>query len=176
MRIIKLGIDGNELVRIEDLFMDTQLLCMAIQLNESDFWTVFEQTENCWTAKWKVSEALCNEILEYLFPNMSGAMNPNSRIGYKMDGWLPTLKNNLVLLMAMIQNNRQKVHPVKDYRELNQHNTFTANADVCMSDTRYCVMSLGFGHNTTLMIRKAIVEAVLSRRQSEGGNICLYQL
>lgn len=38
----------------------------------------------------------------------------------------------LVILMAIVQHNKGKVHPVMDYHELNKHvNAFTANADVC---------------------------------------------
>ena len=38
----------------------------------------------------------------------------------------------LIPLMAILQENKQMVRPVMDYRELNEHvNTYTANADVC---------------------------------------------
>ena len=38
----------------------------------------------------------------------------------------------LIPLMAILQENKQKVRPVLDYRELNEHvNAYTGNADVC---------------------------------------------
>ena len=34
--------------------------------------------------------------------------------------------------MAMLQKNKQKVHPVMDYQELNQYvDAHTANAEIC---------------------------------------------
>ena len=38
--------------------------------------------------------------------------------------------------MAVLQQNKTKVHPVMDYRELNHVDAFTANADVCAAKLR----------------------------------------
>ena len=44
--------------------------------------------------------------------------------------WAP--RKGLIPLMAMLQANKQKVHPVMDYWELNKYvDTHTANVDVC---------------------------------------------
>lgn len=43
----------------------------------------------------------------------------------------------LIPLMAVIQQNKEKVRPVLDYRELNEHvDAFTAHADVCAQKLR----------------------------------------
>ena len=44
---------------------------------------------------------------------------------------------DLIPLMAILQENKQKVRPVMDYRELNEHvNAYTANAGVCAQTMR----------------------------------------
>ena len=44
---------------------------------------------------------------------------------------------DLIPLMTILQENKQKVRPVMDYRELNEHvNAYTANADVCAQTMR----------------------------------------
>ena len=43
----------------------------------------------------------------------------------------------LIPLMAILQERKQKVQPVMDYRELNEHvNAYTANVDVCAQTMR----------------------------------------
>ena len=43
----------------------------------------------------------------------------------------------LVPLMAMIQHNNHKGHPVMDYGELNEHvDMFTTSADICAAKLR----------------------------------------
>lgn len=47
------------------------------------------------------------------------------------------LPKGLIPLMAVIQQNKDKVRPVLDYRELNEHvDTFTPRADVCTQKLR----------------------------------------
>lgn len=42
-------------------------------------------------------------------------------------------------LMTVVQQNRSKVRPLMDYRELNVHvDAYTADADVCASKLREC--------------------------------------
>ncbi len=60
------------------------------------------------------------------------------------DSWLPsypedelgTLKG-LILLTAILQENKQKVWPVMDYCELSEHmDAYTASAEVCAQELR----------------------------------------
>ena len=45
--------------------------------------------------------------------------------------------NGLIPLMAVLQDNNQKVRPVMDYWELNRYvDAHTANADVCVQKLR----------------------------------------
>ena len=65
-----------------------------------------------------------NRFLEYPTPKNGWLIPyPESELGPP---------KGLIPLMAILQENKQKVWPVMDYRELNEHvNTYTANADVC---------------------------------------------
>ena len=61
-----------------------------------------------------------------------------------MNGWLIPYPQErlgppkgLIPLMAILQHTKGKVHPVMDYRELNEHvDAFTADADVCTTKLR----------------------------------------
>ena len=97
-----------------------------------------------WTASWKWSEdhapeRLHNEVSEY--PVATEIRNEYTQelhtwIG---NGWLMSYPEDklrtpkgLIPLMAALQQNKTKVHPVMDYRELNHPvDTLTANVDVC---------------------------------------------
>ena len=47
------------------------------------------------------------------------------------------LQKGLIPLKAIVQQNKDKVRPVMDFRELNSHvDAFTANADVCADRIR----------------------------------------
>ena len=118
--------------------------CAAISINEPDFTATFDHHSRTWTASWKWSEdhapkRLHNKVSEY--PVVAEIRNEymqelHTWIG---NGWLvPYLEDKLgppkglIPLMAILQQNKTKVHPVMDYRELNLHvDTYIANADVC---------------------------------------------
>ena len=61
-----------------------------------------------------------------------------------MNGWLIPYPQEqlgppkgLITLMDVIQLTKDKVHPVMDYRELNEHvDAFTVDADVCTAKLR----------------------------------------
>ena len=49
----------------------------------------------------------------------------------------------MIPLMPILQESKQKVRPVMDYRELNEHvNAYTANADVCAQTMRSVVKAV----------------------------------
>ena len=117
--------------------------CAAISINEPNFTATFDHHSRMWTVSWKWSEdhapeRLHNEVSDY--PVAAEIQNEYTQelctwVGY---GWLvPYPEDNLgppkglILLMAALQQNKTKVHPVTDYWELNHHmEALTANADV----------------------------------------------
>ena len=69
----------------------------------------------------------------------SGQQAISAIMAWIQNGWLIPYPESdlgppkgLIPLMAILQESKQKVRPVMDYRELNEHvNAYTANADVC---------------------------------------------
>ena len=121
----------------------------AIEIDEPDFCASFEASKKAWTVKWKWSDdaephALRNGVTEYSIPT-------SARLSYEAEieewipnGWLEPYDDeklgpakSLIPLMAIVQQNKDKVRPVMDFRELNSHvDAFTANADVCADKIR----------------------------------------
>ena len=91
--------------------------CAAISIDESDFSVTYDCRNKEWTASW-------NEW------QRNGWLLP-----YSEEGLGPP--KGLISLMAVVQEQKQKVHPVFDYRELNGFvDAFTANAEVCTQKLR----------------------------------------
>ena len=121
----------------------------AIEIDEPDFCASFDASEKAWTVKWKWSDdakphALRNGVTEYSIPT-------SARLSYEAEieewitnGWLEPDDDEklrhakgLIPLMAIVQQNKDKVRPVMDFRELNSHvDAFIANADVCSDKIR----------------------------------------
>ena len=121
----------------------------AMEVEEPDFHAVYDDSDKAWTVAWKWADnsepdALRNTVSEY-------AVAPSARAEYEAEinewianGWLKPYDDRrygpakgLIPLMAVIQQNKAKVRPVMDFRELNTHvDTFTANADVCADKLR----------------------------------------
>ena len=118
--------------------------CAAISINEPDFTATFDHHSRTWTASWKWSkghapERLHNEVSEYPVAAEIRYKYMQERHTWIDNGWLVPYPEDklgspkgLIPLMAVLQQNKTKMHPVMDYRELNHHvNAFMANADVC---------------------------------------------
>ena len=121
----------------------------AIEIDEPDFCVSFDASEKARTVAWKWSDdadphALRNRVTEYSIPT-------SARLSYEAEieecitnGWLEPYDDDmlgpakgLIPLMAIVQQNKDKVRPVMDFRELNSHvDAFTANADVCADKIR----------------------------------------
>ena len=86
-----------------------------------------------------------NRVTEYSIPT-------SARLSYEADieelitnGWLEHyddeklgLAKGLIPLVAIVQQNKDKVRPVTDFWELNSHvGSFTETAGVCADKTRY---------------------------------------
>ena len=121
----------------------------AIEIDEPDFCASFDASEKAWTVTWKWSDdadphAMRNRVSEYSIPT-------SARLSYEAEieewitnGWLEPYDDEklgpakgLIPLMAIIQQNKDKVRPVMDFRELNSNvDAFTASADVCADKIR----------------------------------------
>ena len=99
------------------------------------------------SCKWsgdQPSEKLYNRVPEYTIPARARAEYDKELQNWIDNGWLvpyPEDKSGppkgLIPLMAVIQLNKQKVRPVLDYLELNDHvYPFTARADICTEKLR----------------------------------------
>ena len=126
-----------------------RLMCTAITLDESDFHAEYDEAKHVWTASWKWSGdqppvSLKNRLSEYpALKRLQGEYELELQ-AWIQNGWLiPYLESEvglpkgLIPLMAILQESKQKVRPVMDYRELNEHvNAYTANADMCAQTMR----------------------------------------
>ena len=116
----------------------------AIEIDEPDFCVSFDASEKAWAVTWKWSDdaephALRNRVTEYSIPT-------SAKLSYEADieEWITNVwlepyddkklgpAKRLLSLMAIFQQNKDRVRPVMDFRELNWHvDAFTTNADVC---------------------------------------------
>ena len=125
-----------------------RLMCAAITLDEPDFHAKYE-TKRVWTASWKWAGdqppvSLKNRLSEYPAPKRLRGEYERELLAWIQNGWLIPYPESelgppkgLIPLMAILQESKQKVRPVMDYRELNEHvNAYTANADVCAQTMR----------------------------------------
>ena len=111
------------------------LICAAITLDGPDFHTEYDEGKRIWTASWKWS---CDQLPVFLKNRLSEYPTPKLLQGeYKQElqAWIQNgclilypgdtlgpLKG-LIPRMAIVQENKQKVRPVMDYREFNEHLT-----------------------------------------------------
>ena len=126
-----------------------RLMCAAITLDEPDFHSEYDEAKHVWATSWKWSSdqpsvSLKNRLSEYPTPKRLQGEYEQELQAWIQNGWLiPYLENELeppkglILLMAILQENKQKVRPVMDYRELNEHvNAYMAIVNVCAQTMR----------------------------------------
>ena len=85
-----------------------------------------------------------NRLSEYPTPKRLQGEYEQELLAWIQNGWLIPYPESelgppkgLIPLMAILQENKQQVWPVMDYRKLNEHvNACTANADVCAQTMR----------------------------------------
>ena len=123
--------------------------CAAISIDEPDF----SMTYDCWNKEWTASlkwanshspSELSNSVQEYAVPCHARDAYKNEILQWQRNGWLLPYSEKelgppkgLILLMAGVQEQKQKVRPVLDFWELNSFvDAFTANAEVCAQKLR----------------------------------------
>ena len=146
----------------------------TIKLEEPDFYAEFNRCTKSWTVSWKWSddqppEKLSNRVPEYNVPARARAEYDRELRTWISNGWLVPYPEEelgppkgLIPLMAVIQQNKEKVRPVLDYRELNEHvDAFTARADVCAQKLREWRRA---GSNVSMLdLRKAYLQIHVHR-------------
>jgi len=121
----------------------------VMEVHEPDFHAVYDDNDKAWTVAWKWAgnsepDALRNTVSEYAVASSAQAEYEAEINEWIANGWLKPYDDRkygpakgLIPLMAVIQQNKAKVRPVMDFRELNTHvDAFTANADVCADKLR----------------------------------------
>ena len=112
----------------------------TIELEQPDFHAEFDNAPNPGQCRGsgQPPEKLYNRVPEYTIPARACAEYDKELQNWIDNGWLvpyPEDKlgppKSLIPLMVVIQQNKQKVRPVLDFRELNDHvDPFTACADI----------------------------------------------
>ena len=90
------------------------------------------------------SEKLYNRVPEYTISARAHAEYEKELQNWIDNGWLVPYPEDkleplkgLIPLMAVIQQSKQKIRPVRDYQELNDHvDPFTADVDICTKKLR----------------------------------------
>ncbi|KAK4294952.1 hypothetical protein Pmani_032459 [Petrolisthes manimaculis] len=119
------------------------------EIDERDFRVIYDSYTKQWTVSWnwcdgKKPPTLFNTVAEYKVPEEVREEYENELTQWIMDGWLVPYNEDMhgpvrgtIPLMAVVQQNKQKVRPVLDFRELNSHlDLHTAEADVCSEKIR----------------------------------------
>ena len=147
-----------------------RLVCAAaMEVDEPDFRVVYDGNKKIWTVAWKWAgdsepDALRNTVAEYAVASSAQAEYESEIEEWITNGWLKPYDDRkygpakgLIPLMAVIQQNKSKVRPVMDFRELNAHvDAFTASADVCGDKLREWRRQ---GTNVTVIdLRKAYLQ------------------
>ena len=103
----------------------------AIEIDEPDFCASFYASEKAWMVKWKWSDdaephALRNGVTEYSIPTSAKLSYEAEIEEWVTNGWLEPYDDDklgpakgLIPLMAIVQQNKDKVRPVMDFSELN---------------------------------------------------------
>ena len=112
-------------------------------LNRCAAISIDDRSNKEWTVSWKWENGhspseLSNSVQEYAVPCHARDAYENEILEWWQNGWLLPYSEELgppkglIPLMAFVQEQKQKVHPVLDYRELIGFvDAFTANAEVC---------------------------------------------
>ena len=166
----------------------------TIELEQLDFRAEFDQCTKSWTVSWKWSgdqppKKLFNRVLEYTIPARASAEYNKDLQNWIDNVWLVPYPEDklgppkgLIPLMAVIQKNKQKVRPVLDYWELNDHvDPFTACADICTEKLREWRQA---GSNVSMLdLRKAYLQVRVHQSLwfyqtvlFKGGRYCLTRM
>ena len=122
---------------------------VELRVEERDFAAVFDAKAKEWTLEWKwrgeqEPGMLRNKLEQYAVPDEARGEYEKEVREWIRCGWLQLYEEaklgppkGLIPMMAVIQEAKEKVRPVMDFRELNQYiEAHTREADVCAEKTR----------------------------------------
>ena len=120
-----------------------------LKVEKEDFCARFDRDMRCWVVSWKWTEGSAPTALRNVVPQYAVPANVKAEYHEEIDlwvqnGWLLPYEEDkygppkgLIPMMAVIQQNKNKVRPVLDFREMNTHvETYTADMDVCSEKLR----------------------------------------
>ena len=120
-----------------------------LRVEGEDFHAVYDAELKGWLAEWKWSDSgepreMHNKVGSYSLPSEYRDRYEAELKTWVEEGWLVPYDvselgepKGLIPLMAIVQEKKQKVRPVMDYRELNDYiEAYTADADVCAEKLR----------------------------------------
>ena len=120
-----------------------------LRVEERDFAARFDPGAREWTLEWKwrgeqEPGMLRNKLEQYVVPDKARADYEKEIREWIQRGWLQRYDEaelgppkGLIPMMAVVQEAKEKVRPVMDFRELNQYiEAHTREADVCADKTR----------------------------------------
>ena len=142
--------------------------------DHTDFKVEHDSLHRTWTATWKwigdaEPDALSNNVAEYSMPEHVRPKFEKEIEKWIENGWLRKYDSSdlgppkaLIPLMAVVQQNKDKVRPVMDFRELNSFvEAHTADADVCADKIREWRRQ---GHNvSTLDLSSAYMQVHVAK-------------
>ena len=139
---VKFGVEESEVVSVAGSALSTNV-------EERDFTVTYDNKTNKWTMLWKWNSGvgpqhLQNTVPEYRVPRDVRQEYESELCQWIEDGWLIPYEESVhgpvrgtIPLMAVVQQNKKKVRPVLDFRELNSHlDAHTGEADVCAEKIR----------------------------------------
>ena len=136
---VQVSRDGTRVTFLEQ--ENVSAMSTEVRIDDKDFEAVF--TNGAWTVSWKWVEGaptLKNHIASYKVPEQARDEYESEVKEWIRLGWLKPFNGKcagIIPLMAVIQENKSKVRPVMDYRELNQYvSSHTAQNDVCSTKLR----------------------------------------
>ncbi|XP_054267042.1 uncharacterized protein LOC128989196 [Macrosteles quadrilineatus] len=159
-----------------------------IIIEDCDFKAEF--LDGKWTVEWNWKDVnrlpmLENQVKMYRIPENATEAFETEVEEWIKSGWLQPYHGEfegVIPLMAVIQQNKDKVRPVMDYRELNQFvSSHTAGSEVCSEKLRLW-RRLG-EHVSTVDLRKAYLQIHIAPHlwkfqvvKFKGENYCLTRL
>lgn len=186
---VTIGGRGNVMIRTwKDIDLGAAAKIEPIEINDCDFKAKF--AEGKWTVEWNWLNSdevpmLQNQVPLYKVQDESQQAFDCEVQEWIANGWLQEYDEDfdgVIPLMAVIQQNKDKVRPVLDYRELNQYvSSHTANSEVCAEKLR---LWRKMGDNVcTIDLRKAYLQIHVASHlwkfqivHFKGKNYCLTRL
>ena len=146
---IRFGIE-QQAVQAVAVADEASAMCTAeVRSDEADFTVTYDTADKKWSVQWKWCDGkepaqLFNTAEQYRIPSEARGEYEQALSKWVEEGWLVPFDEaehgevkGTIPLMAVIQQQKSKVRPVMDFREVNAYlDPHTADADVCVDKLR----------------------------------------